>query len=175
MATEVLERPQKLTDLNTKTDIINRLANEEPGTHIARSYGVDRSRISQIKTANEELINKKKAELISKLPSVIETVTKDVKTNHNLSTSFSENIDNLTVAEKLQLKAQLDKTNVNILKIAGIFPSQALLNFNQYNQDNRTTNIEASIMSLFSGGFSDSMQVIDMNDVSNDGDNGKGP
>ncbi len=167
MTIEVLERPRKINGIKTKVDIVNRLANEETNTSIARTYQVNHSRISQIKKENQGLIDQKKAELISKLPSVIETVTKDVKTNHRLSDSFSDNLDSLTVAERLQLKAQLDKTSVNILKISGIFPSQALLNFNQYNQDNRSVNIEPSIMGLFSSGFNDSMQVVDMNEGDN--------
>lgn len=146
----VLERPQKLTDINTKNDIINRLANEEPGTHIARSYQVDRSRISQIKAANEVLIKEKKAELVSKLPTVVETVVKDLETNTNLSRHFNGNIDGLTTPEKLQLKTILDRTSVNILKIAGVIQPQALINYN-LNQDNRTqtTVISDNVLGLF--------------------------
>ena len=165
MTIEGIERPN-LKNPYHKEQILNKIVASEPYRSIAKDYGISHARISQIKKDNQELINQKKAELISKLPSVIETVTKDVKTNHRLSDNFSDNLDSLTISEKLQLKAQLDKTNVNILKIASIFPSQALLNFNQYNQDNRSVNIEPSIMGLFSGGFKDSMEVVDMEEVS---------
>ncbi len=166
MTIEVLERPKEQLNTIQREEILNSLTKEIPQRQIASQYDTSQTTISRINRENKEVVDQRKQELLSQLPSVVESVTKDVQTNGKLSIDFSENIDNLTISEKLQLKAQLDKTNVNILKIAGIFPSNALLNFNQYNQDNRSINIEPSIMGLFSGGFKDSMEVVDMEEVS---------
>ncbi len=171
MTIEVLERPKEQLKTHQREEILNSLTKEIPQRQIAHQYDTSQTTISRINRESKEIIDQRKQELLSQLPSVVESVTKDIKTNGRLSTDFNDNIDSLTVAEKLQLKAQLDKTSVNILKISGIFPSQALLNINQYNQDNRSINIEPSIMDLFSCGFSDSMQVVDMNEVSDSNDN----
>ncbi len=171
MTIEVLEKPIQNITRYQKEEILTSLVKEIPQRTIASQHSISQPRISKINQENKEIITQRKQELLSQLPSVVESVTKDVQTNGKLSIDFSENIDNLTIGEKLQLKAQLDKTNVNILKIAGIFPSNALLNFNQFNQDNRQINIEPSIMKLFSsspGGFSDNMEVVDMEEVSDD-------
>ncbi len=174
MTIEVLEKtiPKPITSYR-KEQILDSLVKEIPQRTIASQHSISQPRISKINQENREVITQRKQELLSQLPNVVESVTKDVETNGKLSIDFSKNIDNLTIGEKLQLKAQLDKTNVNILKIAGIFPSNALLNFNQFNQDNRQINIEPSIMKLFSsspGGFSDNMEAVDMEEVSDDDD-----
>ncbi len=139
-----LERPQKLTDLQTRNDIINRLANNEPGTHIARSYDVDHSNISRIKKANEELIEQKKQELIQALPSVVQTVTKDIKANDKVSSKLHNSINELTVEQQIQLKKQLDRTNENILKVTGILQPQSFIK-NQTNIQNNTNQTKISI------------------------------
>ncbi len=169
MTTQLLEKPlstqPKINAPYQKEEILNRLAVNEPHRSIARDFNVSHPRITQINKENKEVIDQKKQELIKQLPNIVDSVKADIETNNRLSKHIS--LDFTSVDSNLiALKNTLDKTNVNILKIAGIFPSQALLNFNQYNQDNRQVNVEPSIMGLFSGGFKDSMEVIDMNEVS---------
>lgn len=166
MINEVIKRPNVLTDINTKNDIVDRLSKEETNSSIARSYNVTQGRISQIKSENQAVIDKKKQELILQLPNIVESVRTDIETNNRLSRHISLDFTNIN-SDLISLKNTLDKTSLNVLKIASIFPTNALLNFNQYNQDNRQINIEPSIMGLFGGGFSDSMQVIDMKEDSN--------
>ncbi len=177
MITETIQRPNVLTNINTKSDIINRLSTEETNSSIARSYNVTQGRISQIKSENQALIEQKKSELIKLLPDIVEVSRQDIQDSKEVSrtlrteiNSHDENVQR-AVTNKLKFKALTQKLSQDILKIASIFPTSALLNFNQFNQDNRSVNIEPSIMTLFSsapGGFSDNMEAVDMEEVSDD-------
>ena len=177
MITEAIKRPNVLTGINIKNDIINRLSTEETNSSIARSYNVTQGRISQIKSENQALIDQKKSELINLLPDIVEVSRQDIQDSKEVSrtlrteiNSHDENVQR-AVTNKLKFKALTQKLSQDILKIASIFPTSALLNFNQFNQDNRSVNIEPSIMTLFSsapGGFSDNMEAVDMEEVSDD-------
>ena len=107
-----LDKEQLLNDISTK-----------PGIEVANKYNVTNSRISQIKKANQSIIDQKKQEIIATLPTVVEIVANDVNTNKSVSKSLSNDINNLSTQDKLALKTILDKTTVNVLKIAGIYPS----------------------------------------------------
>ncbi len=133
----------KLNDYEKKNKVIHGLAIGKTQADIAKQVDVDRSQISRFASKDDvkKLVEEKKQEIIEELPSVVESVTKDINTNNRLSEDLSQNLENLTIEDKLDLKGKLDKTNLNVLKIAGIFPTQSN-NFirNQVNiQDTSTT------------------------------------
>lgn len=100
------------------------------GNEVAKKHGISEGRVSQIKSENKEIIERKKAELISMLPSVVDTVRTDINTNKRLSQHIA--LDFKAVDKDLvALKTSLDKTNLNILKIAsedgvGIFAGNTI-------------------------------------------------
>ena len=163
-----------MTIVNTydKGQVINDLVKETSQYQIAKDYNISQPRVSQIKIENQALIDQKKSELINLLPDIVEVSRQDIQDSKDISktlrteiNSYDENVQR-AVTNKLKLKALTQKLSQDILKIASIYPTNALLNFNQYNQDNRSINIEPSIMGLFSGGFKDSMEVVNMEEVS---------
>ena len=175
MTIEVLEKtiPKPITSYR-KEQILDSLVREIPQRTIAGQHSISQPRISKINQENREVITQRKQQLISELPNIVDTIKDDVNTNKRLSRHIALDFTNID-SNLIALKNTLDKTNLNVLKIAregeiGIFPTNALLNFQQFNQDNRQINIEPSIMGLFSGGFKDSMEVVDMEEVSNDDD-----
>ncbi len=165
-----------MTIVNTydKGQVINDLVKEISQYQIAKDYNISQPRVSQIKIENQALIDQKKSELINLLPDIVEVSRQDIQDSKDISktlrteiNSYDENIQR-AVTNKLKFKALTQKLCQDVLKIASIFPTSALLNFQQFNQDNRQINIEPSIMGLFSGGFKDSMEVVNMEEVSND-------
>lgn len=151
--TVVLERPAStnpkiLTSPYAKEQLLNDIATKRV-TDVAKQYNVSHPRISQIKAENKILIDQKKAELLKLIPNVVETVRDDVNTNSRLSKHIALNFTAVT-SEQIALKNSLDKTNVNLLKIAGVIQPQALINYN-LNQDNRTqtTVISDNVLGLF--------------------------
>ena len=166
------KQPNKIITPCHKEEILNELAKETSQYQLAETYKISQSRISQIKKENEALVANKKAELIKLLPSVVDVVTDDLAANKLLSKRIRMNPYNVD-SEKVALKNTLDKTSVNLLKIAGIFPSQAMINFNQHN-DNRTqtTVISDNVLGLFHSHARELIdaEVVDANgDTTNDG------
>ncbi len=140
----------KVINSYSKEQIINDLVKEVPQTAIAKQNNISQPRIHQIKKANQAIIDQKKQELIALLPSVVDTVKNDVNTNNRLSKHIALDFTK-TTTEQIALKNSLDKTNLNLLRITGISPSQALINYN-LTQDNRTqtTVISDNVLNLFS-------------------------
>lgn len=130
-----------LSDPKSKEAILNDIASKSNGD-VAKKYNLTTGRISQIKSENIEIINQKKTEIIKLLPSVVDTIKSDVSANQKLSKRID--IDPYNVdSNKIALKNTLDKTNVNILKIAneddvGIFPSNTMYNFGDDNSQHLT-------------------------------------
>ncbi len=116
----------KLANPCAKDDIINRLSKDESSNQIAKDYNVSGQRIRQIKKENQMLIETKKQELIQSLPKVVDIVKKDLDTNYKISSDLNDNYEKATT-ESIALKNTLDKTNLNLLKIAGIFPTHTNL------------------------------------------------
>lgn len=172
MITEVIERQRKpaiSTSIDIKNQVIDSLAFGKTSFDIAKEVNYPNSTIRSFHQHNKEAVDKKKQELILQLPNIVESVKTDIETNSRLSRHIS--LDFTSVDSNLiALKNTLDKVSLNVLKISSIFPTNALLNFNQFNQDNRQVNIEPSIMGLFSGGFNDNMEVVDMKEVSDSDD-----
>ncbi len=111
----------KLANPCAKDDIINRLSKDESSNQIAKDYNVSGQRIRQIRKENQMLIETKKQELIQSLPKVVDIVKKDLDTNYKISSDLNDNYGKATT-ESIALKNILDKTNLNLLKITGIFP-----------------------------------------------------
>ncbi len=114
MTTDTLE----LKNPKTKEILLNDIAINK-GRDVAKKYNVTDGRISQIKKANKELIEAKKQELLSQLPTVVDTVKTDLNTNNRLSKHIALDFTAAN-SDIVALKNSLDKTNLNILKIAGI-------------------------------------------------------
>ncbi len=116
----------KLANPCAKNDIINRLSTGESSNQIANDYNMSGQRIRQIKKENQKLIDQKKQELIQSLPKVVDIVNKDLDTNYKISSDPNDNYKKATT-ESIALKNTLDKTNLNLLKITGIFPTHTNL------------------------------------------------
>ncbi len=116
----------KLANPCAKNDIINRLSTGESSNQIANDYNMSGQRIRQIKKENQKLIDQKKQELIQSLPKVVDIVKKDLDTNYKISSDLNDNYEKATT-ESIALKNTLDKTNLNLLKITGIFPTHTNL------------------------------------------------
>ncbi len=164
-----------MTIVNTyrKDQVINDLVKETSQYEIAKEYNISQPRVSQIKIENQAIIDQRKQELIGLLPDIVEISRDDIQATKDINKSLRHEINShdegvqKTVTNKLKFKALTQKLSQDVLKIASIYPTNALLNFNQYNQDNRQINIEPSILSLFSEGFSNNTQVIDMDEDNN--------
>ena len=127
---DITEKPlttnPKLNDLQTKTDIINRLATGETNVSIAKDYNVDHSSISLVKKKNQHIINQQQAELISLLPTATEIVKDELEANILLTKRIR--IDPYNVDPfKIALKSELNKTLRDLWKISGIYPSHNML------------------------------------------------
>ncbi len=130
-----------LSNPKSKEAILNDIASKSNGD-VAKKYDLTTGRISQIKSENIEIINQKKAELIKLLPSVVDTVRTDVNTNQRLSKHIALDFKSIT-PEQISLKNTLDKTNVNVLKLASedgvsIFPSNTMFRFGDDNSQHIT-------------------------------------
>ncbi len=130
----------KLANPCTKAEIINRLATNESSNQIAKDYNVTGQRIRQMKKENQDLINAIAQRLIQEnLPDIYETVRNDVCTMKRISEKAKENIEKVTEKE-MQYKKDNNRTNENVLRSVGIFPSQAPSFMFQQNIDNSQHN-----------------------------------
>jgi hypothetical protein len=162
----------KLANPCAKDDIINRLSTGESSNQIANDYNVSGQRIRQIKKENLELIESKAQELLDNLPNIVETAKEDILLSKDITkilkseiNSYDEDVQR-SVGNKLKFKTITNKLSADILRSVGIFPAQSpSIVFNQFNIDNsKHLNVDPVIMKLFSGDFSKSMQVVDMNE-----------
>ena len=143
-------------------DIINRLAKGEPQHSIAKDYNTQQSRISTLKSINKHKVEEAKQKLLRLIPDIVDTVQTDINTNQRLSKHIALDFTQ-TTSEQISLKNTLDKTNVNLLRVAGIIQSQALINYNQYNQDNsKTVVIEPAVLNMFAN---HAKELVDNGDV----------
>ncbi len=147
MTNDLLVSP--LRSPKAKDTLLNDIASKSNG-EVAQKYNLTTGRISQIKKANKHIIDQKQQELISLLPSVVDTVKHDVNTNNRLSKHIALDFKQATT-ELIALKNNLDKTNINLLKITGIIQPQSLISYN-LSQDNRTqtTVISDNVLNMFS-------------------------
>ena len=162
----IINHPGKVINSYRKEEVVKDLIRDEETTYqLADKYGVSQPRISQIKSENREIIEQKKAELIKLLPSVVDTARTDVNTNKRLSNYIA--LDFKAVDKDLvALKTSLDKTNLNILKLAsedgvGIFPTNTI-RFGDDNSQHLTVVSPAFQQFLdFQSNNQDNSQVID--------------
>lgn len=182
MAAEVLEKPQHLDynriDTHTKSQIINLTVEGKPQKEIANQLSVDQATVSRAlnKPENRTLIQKLKERLQKKYATrfVVRKIREEQRAlnlsdyAHNPSTITNKTI--YQTPEQIEsYLARQDKSGLKMLQGTDILS----LHTNQFNfQSNQQVNIEPAIMSLFSlgeGGFNDSMEVVDMEEVnSND-------
>ena len=125
-----------LSNTTSRESILNDIASKSNGD-VAKKYNLTTSRISQIKKANQEIIEQKRQELISTLPSVIDTVKTDINTNQRLSKHIALDFTKIST-EHIALKNNLDKTNLNLLKAVDIFPSNTMVRIGDDNSQHLT-------------------------------------
>ncbi len=177
MTVEVLERPQHLDynriDTNTKSQIINLTVEGKPQKKIADQLSITQATVSRTlnKPENRTLIQKLKEKLQKKYATrfIVRKIREEQKAlglsdyAHNPNAIPNETI--YQTPEQIEsYLARQDKSGLKMLQGADILTSHT--NQFNFNQDNRQVNIEPSIMGLFSGGFKDSMEVVDMEEVS---------
>ena len=130
----------KLANPCTKAEIINRLATNESSNQIAKDYKVSGQRIRQMKKENQEKINEITEKIVHEnLPDIYETVRNDVCTMKRISEKAKEDIEKVTDKE-MQYKKDNNRTNENIFRSVGIYPSQAPSFMFQQNIDNSQHN-----------------------------------
>jgi hypothetical protein len=161
----------KLANPCAKDDIINRLSRSESSNQIANDYNVSGQRIRQIKKENQKLIDQKKQELIQLLPKVVDIVKKDLDTNYKISSGLNDNYEKATT-ESIALKNTLDKTNLNLLKIAGIIqPHTNLTNLGNITVNQQNV-VNPSVIKLISNASLDQLDALEIVDnVENDDEN----
>ncbi len=130
----------KLANHCTKAEIINRLAKNESSNQIAKDYNVSGQRIRQMKKENEDLINAIAQKIIQEnLSDIYETIKLDVQTTKKIAEKANEDIESVTEKE-FEYKKAHNRTNENLLRAVGIYPSQnPSLVFNQYNDNRQQT------------------------------------
>lgn len=136
MTTEIVDKPKinypgRVITTILKEEVINDLVKEVPQREIASKFGVTQGNISHIKKANEDKIEAKQQEIIDELPTIVETIKTDIDTNKKISSDLNKDYESAT-SRTINLKSNLDKTNVNVLKIARILDTNTI----QFGDDN---------------------------------------
>lgn len=146
----------KLASIDTKKEVIERLAAGQNSIEISDMMDIPSSTIREFRRRNREEIEKRAAELIEVLPDIIDDAKQKIRLNRKL-TNYIENPEknsNDTALQKipdiLQFQYQVSKIQDNVLKSVGILPSQSpSFIFNQINQDNsKSVVVETQVLDL---------------------------
>ena len=177
---QILEKPlttnPKINDLQTKTDIINRLARSETNVSIAKDYNVDHSSISKFKKKNQHTIDQEQAKLINLLPTATEIVKDELEANTTITKAIKDNpfkVEQTTIS----LKAELNKTIKELWKATGIIKPHNVLVYpgkitvNQQINPTLTRFIGDSALQQLSQAIN--TDVVDVEAVTTDGDSVK--
>lgn len=163
-----------ITDIDTKNDIMCRLAKGETSTSIAADYDISSSAVRAFKQKYRDQITAEAEKYLQALPDITELTKQDIITAKKLSKYIADpkNNANDTALKELQdiltFKSQIYKTTHEIMKSVGIHTSQApSFVFNQFN-DNSTKSVvvEASVIDLIQKSTKNMLDLPEVNDLS---------
>ena len=152
-----------------KTEIVDKLALEIPQRKIADQHDISQPRVSKINKEEKVAIQLRKKELQALAPNILEEFRFDCLTSTELAKhlyrpeEFNNNTALKTNQDIITHKNSLRNQKIKILENIGIFESQALINYNQYNQDNsKTVVIEPAVLNMFAN---HAKELVDNGDV----------